>query len=328
MSHSIRRRILLGAPLALAAPTIARAQGNAAWPTKPVRIVVPFPAGGLVDTLARSVSQSLATKFGQPFVVDNRAGAGGNIGADLVAKAAPDGYTLLVSSMGPLAVNQFIYGAMPYDTNTAFAPITLLATTPKVLCVANARPWQKMAALVEAAKQRPGQLTAGSAGSGSSLHLALELFKVATGTDIQHVPYRGAAPAITDLIAGNIDLVIDNVPNILGHIRGNAVRPLAVATEQRLPQLPDIPTMAEAGVPGFIFGTSFGMAAPAGTPASIINAVAESVAVAMRDPAIGGKLAEQGTLLGGQGPQAFAALIENEKKTLEPVIKRAGIKAD
>ncbi|MFH5923108.1 Bug family tripartite tricarboxylate transporter substrate binding protein [Roseomonas xinghualingensis] len=328
MSHRIHRRILLGAPLALAAPVIARAQGSAPWPTKPVRIVVPFPAGGLVDTLARSVSQSLATKFGQPFVVDNRAGAGGNIGADLAAKAAPDGYTLLVSSMGPLAVNQFIYGAMPYDTNTAFAPITLLATTPKVLCVANARPWQNVAALVAAAKQRPGQLTAGSAGSGSSLHLALELFKGATGTDIQHVPYRGAAPAITDLIAGNIDLVIDNVPNILAHIRGNAVRPLAVATEQRLPQLPDVPTMAEAGVPGFIFGTSFGMAAPAGTPASVINAIAEGVAAAMRDPAVGGRLAEQGTLLGGQGPQAFAALIDNEKKTLEPVIKRADIKAD
>jgi tripartite-type tricarboxylate transporter receptor subunit TctC len=328
MKHCIQRRTLLGASLALATPAVARAQGNAAWPTKPVRIIVPFPPGGLVDTLARSVSQSLAGRLGQPCVVDNRAGAGGNIGADLVAKAAPDGYTLLASSMGPLAVNQFIYAAMPYDTNAAFAPITLLATTPKVVCVANARPWQNLGALVAMAKERPGQLTAGSAGSGSSLHLALELFKGATGTEIQHVPYRGAAPAITDLIAGNIDMIIDNVPNILGHIRGNAVRPLAVATEQRLPQLPDVPTTAEAGVPGFIFGTSFGMAAPAGTPPAIITAVADAVAVALRDPAIGGKLAEQGTILGGQGPQSFAALIENEKKTLEPVIRRAGIRAD
>jgi tripartite-type tricarboxylate transporter receptor subunit TctC len=328
MKHCIQRRTLLGASLALAAPAAARAQGNAPWPTKPVRIIVPFPPGGLVDTLARSVSQSLATRLGQPCVVDNRAGAGGNIGADLVAKAAPDGYTLLASSMGPLAVNQFIYAAMPYDTNAAFAPITLLATTPKVVCVANARPWQNLGALVAAAKERPGQLTAGSAGSGSSLHLALELFKGATGTEIQHVPYRGAAPAITDLIAGNIDMIIDNVPNILGHIRGNAVRPLAVATEQRLPQLPDVPTTAEAGVSGFIFGTSFGMAAPAGTPPAIIAAVADAVAAALRDPAIGGKLVEQGTILGGQGPQAFAALIENEKKTLEPVIKRAGIRAE
>ncbi|WP_424136409.1 Bug family tripartite tricarboxylate transporter substrate binding protein [Roseomonas chloroacetimidivorans] len=326
MTMTITRRAALGAAAAaLAAPAV---HAQAAWPTKPVRIVVPFPPGGLVDTLARSVSQSLATKLGQPFVVDNRAGAGGNIGADLVAKAAPDGYTLLASSMGPLAVNQYIYTSMPYDTNTAFAPVTLLAMTPKVVCVANARPWQNLAALVAAAKDRPGQITAGSAGSGSSLHLALELFKGATGTDIQHIPYRGAAPAVTDLIAGNIDMIIDNVPNIIAHIRGKAVRPLAVATEKRLPQLPDVPTTAEAGVPSFIFGTAFGMATPAGTPAPIINTLAEAVAAALRDPAIGGKLEEQGTILGGQGPQAFAALIENEKKTLEPVIKRAGIKAD
>ncbi|MCK8785758.1 tripartite tricarboxylate transporter substrate binding protein [Roseomonas sp. NAR14] len=298
------------------------------YPSRPVRLVVPFPPGGLVDTLARAVSQSLAGRLGQPFVVDNRAGAGGNLGADLVAKSAPDGYTLLVSSMGPLAVNQFIYAAMPYDTDTAFAPVTLLATTPKVLCVANARPWHDVRALVAAAKARPGGLTAGSAGAGSSLHLALELFEGATGTEIQHVPYRGAAPALTDLVAGNIDMVIDNVPNILAHIRGHAVRPLAVATERRLPQLPDVPTMAEAGVPGFVFGTSFGLAAPAGTPAPVVATLAAAVAAALRDPAVGGRLEEQGTLLGGQGPEAFAALIAAEKRTLAPVIRRAGIRAE
>ncbi|MBP0494134.1 Bug family tripartite tricarboxylate transporter substrate binding protein [Pararoseomonas indoligenes] len=328
MATITRRAALAAVPALLAAPSL-RAQGAnpGAYPSKPVRIVVPFPPGGLVDVLARSVSQSLATRLGQPFVVDNRAGAGGNIGADLVAKAAPDGYTLLASSMGPLAVNQFIYPSMPYDTNAAFAPITLLATTPKVICVANNRPWRSLAELVAAAKARPGQLTAGSAGSGSSLHLALELFKGATGTDIQHVPYRGAAPAVTDLVSGNIDMVIDNVPNILAQIRGNGVRALAVATEKRLPQLPDIPTATEAGV-NFRFGTAFGMAAPAGTPDAIITAVAEAVATALQDPAIGGKLAEQGTILGGQGPRAFAALVEEEKRTLEPVIKRANIRAD
>ena len=329
--RAITRRTALGTVLSAGAATLVapglRAQ-SAGYPAKPVRIVVPFPPGGLVDLLARSVSQSLAARLGQPFVVDNRAGAGGNIGADLVAKAAPDGYTLLASSMGPLAVNQFIYPAMPYDTNTAFSPITLLATTPKVVCVANARPWANLAALVAAAKEKPGQLTAGSAGAGSSLHLALELFKTETGTDIQHVPYRGAAPAVTDLVSGNIDMVIDNVPNILTQIRGKAVRPLAVATERRLPQLPDVPTTAEASVPGFLFGTAFGMAAPAGTPDAIIATLAEAVAVALRDPAIGGRLADQGTILGGTGPQAFAALVENEKRTLEPVIRRANIRAD
>jgi len=323
MNHTIPRRALLAAPLAL--PAIARAQG--AWPARPVRLVVPFPPGGLVDVLARSVSQSLAARLGQPFVVDNRAGAGGNIGADLVAKAAPDGYTLLASSMGPLAVNQFIYPAMPYDTNTAFAPITLLATTPKVICVANARPWRSLAELVAAAKERPGVLTAGSAGAGSSLHLALELFKGTTGTQIQHVPYRGAAPAVTDLVSGNIDMVIDNLPNILAQIRGGNVRALAVATERRLPQLPDVRTATELGV-DFRFGTAFGMAAPAGTSDDIITVIAEGVSAALQDPSVGGRLAEQGTILGGQGPRAFALLVEDEKRTLEPVIRRANIRAD
>ncbi|WP_426959711.1 Bug family tripartite tricarboxylate transporter substrate binding protein [Muricoccus radiodurans] len=327
MNATVTRRAALAAALATGSAAKARAQA-APWPTKPVRIIVPFPPGGLVDVLARAVSQSLATKFGQPFVVENRAGAGGNIGADAVAKAAPDGYTLLASSLGPLAVNQFIYPSMPYDTNTAFAPITLLAATPKVLCVANNRPWRNVGALVAEAKARPGQLTAGSAGGGSSLHLALELFKGATGTEIQHIPYRGAAPAVTDLVAGTIDMVIDNVPNILGQIRGRAVRPLAVATEARLPQLPDVPTMAEEGVPGFIFGTAFGMAAPAGTPPDLIARVAEAVAEALREPATANRLTEQGAILGGTGPEAFAALIGRERTTLEPVIRRANIRAE
>jgi len=319
----ISRRTALGA-LALAS-TPLRAQG--AWPSRPVRIVVPFPPGGLVDTLARAVSQRLTTQLGQPVVVENRAGAGGNIGADAVAKAAPDGYTLLASSLGPLAVNQYIYRSMPFDTQTAFTPITLLATTPKVMCVANARPWRSVQEVIAAAKAEPGKLTAGSAGPGSSLHLALELFKRVTGTDIQHVPYRGAAPAVTDLVAGQIDLVIDNVPNILGQIRGQQVRAVAAATEQRLAQLPDLPTMREAGV-DFVFGTAFGLAAPAGTPPEIVTRVAEVVTAALRDPEIGGRLAEQGAILGGGTPAHFAAVVEHERSTLEPVIRAANIRAE
>lgn len=323
---NLSRRLLLGgvaSGLAMVA-TGARAQ---AWPSRPVRIVVPFPPGGLVDLLARSISQHLTAQLGQPVVVENRGGAGGNIGADVVAKAAPDGYTLLASSLGPLAVNQYIYRSMPYDTQRAFAPIVLLATTPKVMCVANTRTWRDVQAVVAEAKASPGHLTAGSAGPGSSLHLALELFKQVTGTDILHVPYRGAAPAVTDLVSGKIDMVIDNVPNILGQIRGNQVRPLAVATERRLPQLPDVPTMREVGV-NFVFGTAFGMAAPAGTPAEIINRVAEVVTAALQDPEIGGRLTQQGALLGGGTPAQFAALIERERSTLEPVIRAASIQAD
>ncbi|WP_135467025.1 Bug family tripartite tricarboxylate transporter substrate binding protein [Crenalkalicoccus roseus] len=321
---TLPRRLLLAIAASGLALPAARAQS---WPSRPVRIIVPFPPGGLVDVLARPVAQRLTAQLGQPFVVENRAGAGGNIGADVVAKAAPDGYTLLASSLGPLAVNQYIYRTMPYDTQRAFTPIVLLATTPKVMCVANARPWRDVAAVVAEAKARPGRLTGGSAGPGTSLHLALELFKQVTGTDIQHVPYRGAAMAVTDLVAGQIDMIIDNVPNILGQIRGGQVRPLAVATERRLPQLPEVPTMREAGV-DLVFGTAFGMAAPAGTPPEIISRVAEVATAALRDPEVGGRLAEQGAILGGGTPEQFAALIERERSLLEPVIRGAGIRAE
>jgi tripartite-type tricarboxylate transporter receptor subunit TctC len=327
MGNAITRRAVLAGLAALPAPAVL-AQGAAAWPARPVRIVVPFPPGGLVDVLARTVSAPLAQAFGQPFVVENRAGAGGNIGADAVAKSAPDGHTLLAASLGPLAVNQYIYAAMPYDTDTAFAPVVLLATTPKVLCVAQGRPWRDLPALLREARARPRQLTAGSAGAGSSLHLALELLKGAAGVEIEHVPYRGAAPAVTDLVAGNIDLLIDNLPNILGQIRGGAVRALATPSAARLAQLPEVPTMAEAGVPDFVFGTAFGMAAPAGTPPEILRRVAAAVTEALRDPAVGGRLAEQGTVLGGGTPEDFARMIAREKSTLEPVIRRANIRAE
>ncbi len=318
----ITRRATLAAATLLATPALGQS-----WPSRPIRIVVPFPPGGLVDTLARALAPRLTERFGQPVVVENRAGAGGNIGADAVAKSAPDGHTLLASSLGPVAVNQFIYRSMPFDTQTAFAPIVLLISTPKVLCVGPQRPWRDVAALVAAAKAAPGTLTAGSAGPGSSLHLALELFQRATGTEIQHIPYRGAAGAITDLVGGQIDMVIDNLPNILGQITGGQVRPLAAATATRLAQLPELPTMAEAGI-DFTFGTAFGMLAPAGTPQPIIQRVAETVTEALRDPAIGGRLAQQGAILGGGGPGDFAALIAREKALLEPVIRAANIRAE
>jgi tripartite-type tricarboxylate transporter receptor subunit TctC len=323
----ITRRTGLGglAALALAAsPGAPRAQP---WPSRPVRILVPFPPGGLVDVLARAVAPHLSAQLGQPVVVENRAGAGGNIGADVVAKAAPDGHTLLASSLGPVAVNQYIYRSMPYDTDSAFAPITLLASTPKVMCVANARPWRSVAEVIAAARERPGVLTAGSAGPGSSLHLGLELFKRIAGVNIQHVPYRGAAPAVTDLVAGQIDMIFDNLPNILGQITAGQVRALAVATPGRMPQLPEVPTMREGGI-DFVFGTAFGLVAPAGTPEPIIARLAQLTGEALRDPAIGGRLAEQGAIPGGGTPAEFAAVIAREKAALEPVIRAAGIRAE
>ena len=225
MARAMMRR----AALTLAAAALVRPEARAqAWPSRPIRIVVPFPPGGMPDVLSRAVAPHMTAALGQPVVVENRSGAGGNIGADVVAKAAPDGHTLLGSSLGPVAMNQYIYRSMPYDTQTAFAPVVLLASTPKVICVNGQRPWRSLQELVAEARGRPGALTAGSAGSGSSLHIALELFKRTTGTDIRHVPYRGAAPAVTDLVAGQIDMMIDNLPNILGQIAGGQVRALAV----------------------------------------------------------------------------------------------------
>ncbi|MGG5817816.1 Bug family tripartite tricarboxylate transporter substrate binding protein [Falsiroseomonas sp. HW251] len=317
------RRAMPGVAAAfLSAPALAQA-----WPTRPVRIVAPFPPGGMVDLLPRLVAPTLSARLGQPVVVENRAGANGNIGAEVVAKAAPDGYTLLATSLGPIATNQFIYATMPYDTDTAFAPIVLLARTPKVMCVANARPWRSVQDVIAAAKERPGVLSAGSAGAGSSLHIALELFKRLTGTDIQHVPYRGAAPAVTDLVSGRIDLVIDNLPNIMAQIAGGQVRPVGMATERRVPQLPDLPTMREQGV-DFLFGTAFGLAAPAGTPDAIVARLASLTTEALREPAVGGRLTEQGAQPGGGTPADFAALIAREKATQAPIIRAANIRAE
>ena len=322
---TMRRRALLGALASL--PTL-RARAQAPWPAQPIRFVVPFPPGGLADLLARPLAARLPQMLGQPVIVENRPGAGGNIGADLVAKAAPDGYTWMLGSIGTLAVNQFLYTRMPYETRSAFAPTSLLVNTPKVIAVGSGKPWKTLAELIAAAKAAPGQLSAGSAGNGSSLHIALELFKRQAGVDIVHVPYRGAAPALTDLVAGRIDLIIDNVPNILPQLRDGGARPLAVATPSRLPQLPEVPTTAEAGLPGFLFGTWFGLAAPAGTAAPILARMAEAVDTALKDPATGGRFAEQGAILGGGTPAQFAAFIAQETARLEPVIHAAGIRAE
>ena len=321
---TLRRRSLLAAAMLPA----AHARAQAPWPAQPIRFVVPFPPGGLVDLLARPLAARLPQLLDHPVIVENRPGAGGNIGADLVAKAAPDGYTWMVGSIGTLAVNQFLYARMPYETRSAFAPTSLLVTTPKVIAVGAGKPWRSLAELIAAAKAAPGTLSAGSAGNGTSLHIALELFKRQAGVDIAHVPYRGAAPALTDLVAGRIDMIIDNLPNILPQLRDGAARPLAVATPGRLPQIPEVPTTAEAGLPGFLFGTWFGLAAPAGTPAPILARMAQAVDTALKDPEIGGRFADQGAILGGGTPAQFATFIAQETARLEPVIREASIRAE
>jgi tripartite-type tricarboxylate transporter receptor subunit TctC len=318
------RRSLLALPALLPGAVLAQAP----WPSRPMRIIVPFPPGGLADQLARPLAARLQAALGQPVVVENRPGAGGNIGADLVAKSAPDGYTWLLGSIGPLAANQFLFASMPYDTRTAFAPTSLLVNTPKVIVVARGRPWQNLAEMLAAARAQPDSVRAGSAGNGSSLHIALELLKQQSGTQILHIPYRGAAPAVTDLVSGQIDLLVDNLPNILPQIREGNVRALAVATAQRLPQLPDVPTTAEAGLPALVFGTWFGLAAPARTPGDIVARMSAAVGAALREPEIGGRLAEQGAVVGGGTPESFAAFIAAQTTALEGVIRAANIRAE
>jgi tripartite-type tricarboxylate transporter receptor subunit TctC len=318
------RRSLLAVPALL--PGVALAQPT--WPSRAMRFIVPFAPGGFVDVLARVVAARLSTTLGQPVVVENRPGAGGNIGADLVAKAAPDGYTWLATPSGPLVVNQFLFASMPYDPRTAFAATSLLANTPKVIVVARARPWQSLSELLAAAQAQPDSVRAGSAGNGSSLHIALELLKQQSGTQILHIPYRGAAPAVTDLVSGQIDMLVDNLPNILPQIREGHVRALAVATPARLPQLPNVPTTAEAGLPGFIFGTWFGLVAPARTPPEIVARMSAAVDSALREPEVGGRLAEQGAVLGGGTPEAFAGFIAAQTTALEAVIRGANIRAE
>jgi tripartite-type tricarboxylate transporter receptor subunit TctC len=312
-----RRSLLLST---LATPALAQ--------TRPTRIIVPFPPGGFVDILARPLAAKLQTLFNAPFIIENRGGAGGNIGAEAVARAEPDGHTLMLSPIGPLSLNMWLFPSLSYDPRTAFAPISLVVRSPKVFCVPPGRPWRSLGELIEAARAAPGQLSAGSAGNGSSLHIALELFNRAAGVQITHVPYRGAAPAITDLVAGRLDLIIDNVPNILGQLRAGAVRPLATATPERMPQLPEVPTTAEAGLPGFLFGTWFGLVAPAGTPAPLVQRISAAVDDALRDPEVGGRFTEQGAVLAGGSPENFAQFLDAERTRLEPLIRGAGIRAD
>jgi len=311
-------------------PMLGTAWGQAGgWPEKPIRLVVPFPPGGVVDLLARSLSPHLQASLGQPIVIENRAGAGGNVGAEAVAKAAPDGYALLLSPVGPLAINQTLYDRMPFDPATAFAPVALVLTTPMILVVRADQTWTELGALLAAARAAPGRLSGGSAGNGSTPHLALELLKAMARIDITHVPYRGVAPAMAALLAGDIQLMFDTAPQVMPQIRAGTVRALGVTAAVRSAVLPEVPTIAEAGVPGFESTAWFGFVLPAGTPAPIVGRVAEAAAVALRQPDVVTRFAEQGGgVLGGMGPDAFSAFILSERRKWTEVVRASGAKAD
>ena len=331
MPHFIRRRELLACVGAAALPIPLFAQ--AAWPTKPVRIVVPFTPSGTTDILARSLAPEMERAFGQVFIVENKAGAGGNVGSDLVAKSAHDGYTLLMGTVGTHAINPALYSKMPYDAVHDFAPITLVAGVPNVLVMnpakAEAYKIHNVADLIRYAKANPGKLNMASSGNGTSIHLSGELFKSMTGTFMLHIPYRGSGPALLDLMGGTMDLMFDNLPSALPHIKAGKLKALAVTSAQRSAALPELPTIAEAGpVPGFDASSWFGLFAPAGTPADIVNRVQQETAKAFQAPALKARLLAQGAIPGGQSPAEFTQFIAAEAKKWAHVVKVSGAKVD
>ena len=332
MTSLHRRHLVLAAGAGLLPATLpVFAQG--AWPAKPVRIVVPFAPGGTTDILARAIAPELQHAFGQPFIVDNKPGAGGNVGTDAVAKSPPDGLTLLMGTVGTHAINQALYPKLPFDPLKDFAPVTLVAGVPNVLVMNPARAEaygiRTVADLIKYAKANPGKLNMASSGNGTSIHLSGELFKSMTGTFLLHFPYRGSGPALLDLIGGTMDLMFDNLPSAMPHIKAGKLKALAVTTAQRSAALPDVPTIAEAGpVKGFDASSWFGLLAPAGTPADIVNRIQQECAKALATPAVKERLLSQGAIPGGNTPQAFAAYIAAETKKWAAVVKQSGAKVD
>ena len=299
-----------------------------AYPTHSIRLVVPFPAGGTTDILARAAAQKLSESLGQAVVVDNRPGAAGNIGADLVAKSAPDGYTLLMGTVGTHAINPSLYAKMPYDHVKDFVPVVLVAGVPNVLAVYPAFPVNSVAELIALAKAKPGTINFASSGSGTSIHMSGELFKSMAGVDMTHVPYKGSAPALTDLMGGQVQIMFDNLPSALPLIKAGKLRAIAVTSLKRAPALPDVPTISESGLPGFEASSWFGVLAPAGTPAPIVAKINADVNKWLQSPEAREQMLAQGANAAGGTPEQFAAHIRAETEKWAKVVKASGAKAD
>lgn len=318
------------ATFVIAAPEVAQSASpnpGQAYPNRPMRLIVPFPPGGGNDILARTVGQRLSEVVGQQIIVDNRGGAGGALGAQIAASAAPDGYTLFLGSVGNLAQNPVLQEKPGYDPVRDFAPVTLLATSVFVLAVNNAVPAKSVQELIALAKAKPGALNYASAGNGSSLHLAAEIFKHATSTNIVHVPYKGATPAFTDMIAGQVQMIITTMPAALPHVRSGKVRALGTSGRKRAPVLPDVPTIAET-VPGFEVLNWQGITAPAKTPSTIVKALHTYLTAALKRPGMNEALFVQGLDAAGAGPEEFGALIKSEIAKYGKVVKAAGIRGE
>lgn len=307
------------------AVSCAHAQG---YPTKSIRLIVPFSAGGPTDILARAIGQKLTESWNQQILVDNRPGGAGNIGAELVARSAPDGYTLLLSTAGILTVNPHLFKKLPFDTARDFAPITLAAFNPNILVVHPSLPVKSVKELIQLAKKRPGELSYGSAGVGSASHLATETFKAMAGIDMAHIPYKGAAPGINDLIGGHVQVMLIGLPGALPHVRSGKLRALGVSTPRRFAAAPEFPTISESGLPGFEKINWLGLLAPAGTSKDVIAKLNAEVVRVLRLPDTKARLLAQGFEPVGGTPEQLADYMKAEFAKSGEIVKRAGIRAD
>ena len=315
-------RLVVGLGIVLS-PLAAFAQ---TFPTKPIKLIVPFPAGGPNDIIGRAVGQRMSEILKQPVLIDNRGGAGGVVGTDAVAKAAPDGYTIAISSAGALAISASVVGKMPYVTLRDFTPITLVAKVPEMLVVATSVPANNLAELVALAKAQPGKLNFASTGPGSMPHLAGELFRLAAKIDVVHVPYRGAAPAMNDLLGQQVQMVFLDLPILLPQVRAGKVKPIAIGAKTRAASLPNVPTTGEGGYPQIEAENWYGMVAPAGTPQEVVDILHKAAVAAINDPGVKEKLGKLGLTLVGNTPDEFAAYVKSETEKWGGVVKAAGIK--
>jgi len=307
--------------LVLACPVL----GQEKYPAKPIRLVVPFAPGGSTDIFARLVGERLAPALGQPVVIENRAGAGGNIGAEAVARSAPDGYTLLMATTGVMAINHALYRNLGYDAARDLAPVVFIASITNVLIVPPELPAKSVAELIALAKSQPGRLSFASSGAGSSTHMSAELFKLMTGTDLLHVPYKGSGQALPDLMSGRVSMMFENMPGAISHIRSGKLRVLAVTGLKRSPALPEVPTIAEAGVPGYESLSWSGLAAPAGTPREVVQRLNRETIAVLAQPELRAKLADQGGEAVGGSPEQFQEHVRAEREKWGRLVRERNI---
>jgi tripartite-type tricarboxylate transporter receptor subunit TctC len=319
--------LALAATLAFAilAPQYLHAQG---YPTKPVRLVCPYAPGGATDIISRAVAIELSRTLGQPVTVDNRPGAGANLGSEMVARSAPDGYTMLTSASSLHGITPFLYTKLNYDPNKDLVPVIVLASFANVLVLHPGVKANSVAELIALAKAQPGRLTCASSGSGSTIHMSCEMFKHMLGLDITHIPYKGSGPAVTDLMGGQVDMMFDNIPSSISHIRSGKLRALATTGAKRAASLPDLPTMIESGVSGYESTAWFGLAMPAGTPKEIIARMNAEGQKATRAPDFIKRMTDLGYEIVGGTPEQMAAMIQDEIRRWGPIVKASGAKVD